>query len=136
MPKQKKKKEKKNRCTYFLMHYWFRPRCPGNEFCCTHRITGVSDFIHRPDFNNYKKKETRRFGNWMFPSSGEGRTPILLGNRSSFRNVVFFLFLVIIKIRTMDKVRNPSNSVCYTPSSEPYRIYLNSVVVRYNTAAC
>jgi hypothetical protein len=23
----------------------------------THRITGVSDFIHRPDFNNYKKKE-------------------------------------------------------------------------------
>jgi hypothetical protein len=23
----------------------------------------------------------------------------------------------------MDKVRNPSNSVCYTPSSEPYRIY-------------
>jgi hypothetical protein len=54
------------------------------------RITGVSDFIHRPDFNNYKN---------------------------------FFFFLVIIKIRTMDKVRNPSNSVCYTPSSEPYRIY-------------
>jgi hypothetical protein len=23
----------------------------------------------------------------------------------------------------MDKVQNPSNSVCYTPSSEPYRIY-------------
>jgi hypothetical protein len=21
----------------------------------THRITGVSDYIHRPDFNNYKK---------------------------------------------------------------------------------
>jgi hypothetical protein len=21
-----------------------------------YRITGVSDFIHRPDFNNYKKK--------------------------------------------------------------------------------
>jgi hypothetical protein len=30
------------------------------------RITGVSDFIHRPDFNNYKKKEqTRRFGDWI-----------------------------------------------------------------------
>jgi hypothetical protein len=26
----------------------------------------------------------------------------------------------------MDKVQNPSNSVCYTPSSEPYRIYLYS----------
>jgi hypothetical protein len=24
----------------------------------------------------------------------------------------------------MDKVQNPSKSVCYTPSSEPYRIYL------------
>jgi hypothetical protein len=23
----------------------------------------------------------------------------------------------------MDKVRNPSNSVCYTPSSEPYRVF-------------
>jgi hypothetical protein len=22
----------------------------------SYRITGVSDFIHRPDFNNYKKK--------------------------------------------------------------------------------
>jgi hypothetical protein len=29
-------------------------------------FTGVSDFIHHPDFNNYKKKEqTRRFGNWI-----------------------------------------------------------------------
>jgi hypothetical protein len=26
----------------------------------THRITGVSDFTHRPDFNNYKKKEKRK----------------------------------------------------------------------------
>jgi hypothetical protein len=41
-----------------------------------------------------------------------------------FETHVFVLFLVIIKIRTMDKVRNPSNSVCYTPSSEPYRIYI------------
>jgi hypothetical protein len=27
------------------------------------------------------------------------------------------------KIRTMDKVRKPNISVCYTPSSEPYSIY-------------
>jgi hypothetical protein len=25
----------------------------------------------------------------------------------------------------MDKVRKPSNSVCYTPSPEPYRIYMS-----------
>jgi hypothetical protein len=33
----------------------------------SHRIAGVLDFIHRPDFNSYKKKEeqTRRFGNWI-----------------------------------------------------------------------
>jgi hypothetical protein len=31
------------------------------------RIAGVLDFIHRPDFNSYKKKEeqTRRFRNWI-----------------------------------------------------------------------
>jgi hypothetical protein len=26
--------------------------------------------------------------------------------------------------RTMEKVQNPSNSVCYTPSSELYKIYV------------
>jgi hypothetical protein len=26
------------------------------ELHVLHRITGVSDFINRPDFNNYKKK--------------------------------------------------------------------------------
>jgi hypothetical protein len=33
-----------------------------------HRIAGVLDFIHHPDFNSYKKKEeqTRRFGNWIY----------------------------------------------------------------------
>jgi hypothetical protein len=34
----------------------------------------------------------------------------------------------------MDKVRNPSNSVCYTPSSEPYRIYL--VILMYLNSRC
>jgi hypothetical protein len=31
----------------------------------------------------------------------------------------------------MDKVRKPSNSVCYTPSSEPYRIYC-SYLAKYS----
>jgi hypothetical protein len=35
----------------------------------------------------------------------------------------FYTELGLFRIRTMDKVRKPSNSVCYTPSSEPYRIY-------------
>jgi hypothetical protein len=29
----------------------------------------------------------------------------------------------------MDKVRKPSNSVCYTPSSEPSRIYMITYVL-------
>jgi hypothetical protein len=41
----------------------------------------------------------------------------------SFRNVVFSAFL---EYQTMDKVQKHSNSECYTPSSEPIRIYLKS----------
>jgi hypothetical protein len=29
----------------------------------------------------------------------------------------------------MDKVQKPSNSVCYTPSSEPYRIYSSTFLL-------
>jgi hypothetical protein len=29
------------------------------RWCITHWITGVLDFIHRPDSNNYKKKEIK-----------------------------------------------------------------------------
>jgi hypothetical protein len=41
----------------------------------------------------------------------------------------------------MDKVRKPSNSVCYTPSSEPYRIYLGlnillSHIILFNVLPC
>jgi hypothetical protein len=50
----------------------------------------------------------------LFPSSGEGRHLL--------RNIVFFQYY-LGKIRTMDKVRKPNISVCYTPSSEPYSIY-------------
>jgi c-di-GMP-related signal transduction protein len=31
-----------------------------------------------------------------------------------------------LKYRTVDKVQKPSNSECYTTSSEPFRIYLNN----------
>jgi hypothetical protein len=37
----------------------------------------------------------------------------------------------------MDKVRKPSNSVCYTPSSEPYRIYVFLLICKlYETETC
>jgi hypothetical protein len=56
--------------------------------------------------NNNKK--TQRFRNWI-----------------CFRNVVFF-HCYLGNIRTMDKVRKPNISVCYTPSSEPYSIQISS----------
>jgi hypothetical protein len=69
----------------------------------THRITGVSDFIHRPDFNNYKKKNKHDVSETASISVLRwGETHILLG--------------------PLERA-NPSNSVCYTPSSESYRIY-------------
>jgi hypothetical protein len=45
------------------------------------------------------------------------------GNRSSFRNVV------LSRIPDDGKVQKPSNSVCYTPSSEPFTIY--NLVVKH-----
>jgi hypothetical protein len=41
------------------------------------------------------------------------------GNRSSFRNAVFYFFEYL----TVNKVRKPSNSECYTPPSVQFRIY-------------
>jgi hypothetical protein len=32
--------------------------------------------------------------------------------------------LFYLERRTMDKVQKPNNPECYTPSSEPFRIYL------------
>jgi hypothetical protein len=46
----------------------------------SYRITGVSDFIHRPDFNNYKKKNTHDVSETGSVSVlRQGETLILLG---------------------------------------------------------
>jgi hypothetical protein len=41
--------------------------------------------------------------------------------QSSFRNVVFYSYL---EARAMEEVHKSSHSECYTPSSEPFRFYL------------
>jgi hypothetical protein len=51
-------------------------------WCITHRIAGVLDFVHRPDFNSYKKNEqTQRFVSETGSVSvlRWEETPILLG---------------------------------------------------------
>jgi hypothetical protein len=37
--------------------------------------------------------------------------------------ILDFVHLSFLEYRTMDKVQNPSNSECYTPSPDPFRIY-------------
>jgi hypothetical protein len=36
-----------------------------------------------------------------------------------------------LKYQTMGKVQKPNNSVCYTPSSKPFRIYLKNLAVAH-----
>lgn len=42
---------------------------------------------------------------------------------SSFRNVIF----QFLDYPTMDKAKHPSNSACYTPLPEPFRILLHFI---------
>jgi hypothetical protein len=48
------------------------------------------------------------------------------GNRSSFRNVVFYSYL---EFRTMDKAHKLSNSECYTQLSEPFKLYMQFISI-------
>jgi hypothetical protein len=111
-----------NVCMFILRMYGLIGSCS-----ILHRITGLLDFFHRPVFLGV---ETRRFGNRVFfRSQVKGFGPLERadltppspedGNRSSFRNVVFLLPV------TPDdgKSTETSNSMCYTSSSEPFKIY-------------
>jgi hypothetical protein len=107
--------------------------------------------------NKYK---AQRFGNWMFPSSGEGRERHTLlgplerarldytlwssdwGKQQSRRlsplawrrKQIQFpkKIFFYLEFRTMNKVHKPSDSECYTrtPTSEPFVFY--RVVLRYS----
>jgi hypothetical protein len=59
----------------------------------------------------------------LFPSSGEGKekTRTQLGTYQISETSCFYSQ----EHRTMEKVRNPSNSVCYTPSSVPFKIHFS-----------
>jgi hypothetical protein len=47
--------------------------------------------------------------------------------KTKLNSVGLLGFLDFSVVRTMEKSKKPSNPVCYTPLSEPFRIYLNSV---------
>jgi hypothetical protein len=82
--------------------------------------TKLLDFVHRPDFY---KQITQRFGNWIcFRLQARG------GGTYSTENPKACLSTgdartSPVEIRTMDKVQKLNSNECYTPSSEPFRMY-------------
>jgi hypothetical protein len=64
---------------------------------------------------------TELLGFWTIPSSGilENRK-YDVSERDPVSETSCFYFP---KYRTMESVQNPSNSVCYTPPSQPFRMY-------------
>jgi hypothetical protein len=100
-------------------------------------ITEILDIFYRPKVLGV---ETRRFGNWIFPSSGEWvgeKTPHQFARWLRLAVSKAPLFTCGLKQNQFPKrrvstpknsgrwkrVQNPSNSVCYMPSSEPFKIY-------------
>jgi hypothetical protein len=84
------------------------------------------DFVRRPVFK--KRPEETHFGNGICfrPEVKGGETPILLGpvERANPNHWEITILPNVLAYRTIDKVQKPSNSECYTPSSEPFIIYL------------
>jgi hypothetical protein len=93
---------------------------------------------------NYK---TRRFGNWAcFRPQVRRKTPTQLGpveranlniwtqlsrcSRPRLRmQKISSRVLYFLEYRTMEKIQKPSNSEFYTPSYEPFRIYLMMTIL-------
>jgi hypothetical protein len=95
------------------------------------RITiKLLDFAHRPDF--YKQK-TQRFGNWIcFRLQARGG-----GGHLLYRKIKACLSTGDARTKEgLDKVQKLNSNECYTPSSEPFRMYSYSeclVNTLYNT---
>jgi hypothetical protein len=96
-----------------------------------HRVAGFLDFSFRPEFT---RVETRRFGNYICSrlkvkggkdtySVGPLRKRYLNHLKTETDPVYETSCFYSTKHRTREKVQKPSNSVCYTPLSEPYKIY-------------
>jgi hypothetical protein len=83
--------------------YWVFGLCPSSGF-----------FLNNNEKHNVSGTGSVSVLRW-------GKTPTLLGplERANQNHWP----------RTMDKARKPSISVCYAPSSEPYSIYLNVVLL-------
>jgi hypothetical protein len=97
-----------------LKNHKIKTRRLGNWICFRPQVRGAPTLLgplERANLNHWTQ-ESR-----CLPPSPED------GNRSSFRNVVF-LSSNSLESGRWTKSEKPINSVCYTPSSEPYGIYL------------
>jgi hypothetical protein len=84
-------------------------------------LLGFLDFFHRPVFYKIENTMFRKLD--LFPSSGDAeKTPTQLGSLERANLNHRFLFSRIPDDGKSKKKNN--DSVCYTPSLEPFRIYL------------
>jgi hypothetical protein len=74
------------------------------------RITGFFDCVHLPVFQKLENIRFRKMD--LFLSSGDIGGTYSVGSLRKSR------------AQTLDKAGKPSNSECYTPLSEPFKIYM------------
>jgi hypothetical protein len=72
-----------------------------------HWVSGLLSTVR-----NCKHKGTQCFGNWIRFRPQVRETPTVLGSLGT-----------PTEFRTMDRAQKPSNSECYTPSSQPFGFY-------------
>jgi hypothetical protein len=89
------------------------------------QLLEISQYFMKPEGSLQCLQEPAN-GTYPEPDQSSPYHPVICAQTLFFLDFVHRpdFSLVFRKIRTMDKVRKPNISVCYTPSSEPYSIYL------------
>jgi hypothetical protein len=82
----------------------------------------------RPEVQDAKKHNFSETGCFSVFRWGAGETCFVgsVGPKWRRKKIQFPKRCVRLEYRTMDKVQKPSNPMCYTPSSEPFKIYLKN----------
>jgi hypothetical protein len=128
-----------------VQNYWvFGKQHFGNWICFRPRVRGKTHTqlgpLERANISHWLALSMEP--NWVgvspsppvievssFKGPNSVSSPLTRGRKQiQFPKSCVFCFL---EYRTMDVVQKPSNSVCYTLSSEPFRIYQNSHVLNF-----
>jgi hypothetical protein len=115
------------RGTYYIKNYWVSGLCPSSGILIIrkHKVSEIGSV----SFFRWREGDTYSVGfrKNLDISKRPKRAAISLpppedGNRSRYSSQ-YVVFSSYLEFRTIDEVQKPSNSECYTPSSEPLRLY-------------